>query len=58
MTFAHYQPIKFTFFTGFGTVEDIGRLLFGEYLFAFEAASVLLVVAMIGAVVLARRGEP
>jgi NADH-quinone oxidoreductase subunit J len=46
------------FRSGFGTVEDIGRLLFGEYLFAFEAASVLLVVAMIGAVVLARRGEP
>ncbi len=46
------------FWLGFGTVEDVGRLLFGEYLFAFEAASVLLVVAMIGAVILARRREP
>ncbi len=46
------------FLIGFGTVEDMGRLLFGEYLFAFEAASVLLVVAMIGAVILARRREP
>jgi NADH-quinone oxidoreductase subunit J len=46
------------FWSGFGTAEDMGRLLFGEYLFAFEAASVLLVVAMIGAVVLARRKEP
>ena len=43
--------------TYFGTVEDVGRLLFGDYLFAFEAASVLLVAAMIGAVVLARRRE-
>jgi len=46
------------FSTGFGAVEDIGRLLFTDYVFAFEVASVLLVVAMIGAVVLARRKEP
>jgi NADH-quinone oxidoreductase subunit J len=45
------------FWSGFGTVEDMGRMLFGEYVFPFEAASVLLVVAMIGAVVLARRHE-
>jgi len=45
------------FWTGFGTVEDMGRLLFNDYLFAFEAASVLLLVAMIGSVVLARRKE-
>jgi NADH-quinone oxidoreductase subunit J len=45
------------FWAGFGTVEDVGRLLFGEYVFAFEAASVLLVVAMIGAVILARREQ-
>ena len=45
------------FWIGFGTVEDMGRLLFNDYLFAFEAASVLLVAAMIGAVILARRKE-
>jgi NADH-quinone oxidoreductase subunit J len=45
------------FASGFGTAEDMGRLLFGDYLFQFEAASVLLAVAMIGAVVLARRRE-
>jgi len=43
------------FWAGFGTAEDMGRLLFNEYVFAFEAASVLLVAAMIGAVILARR---
>jgi len=46
-----------SFSSGFGSAEDIGRLLFNDYLFQFEAASVLLVVAMIGAVVLARRRE-
>jgi NADH-quinone oxidoreductase subunit J len=46
-----------SFSNGFGSAEDMGRLLFGDYLFQFEAASVLLVVAMIGAVLLARRKE-
>jgi NADH-quinone oxidoreductase subunit J len=40
---------------GFGTARDLGTLLFGRYLFAFEAASILLVAAMIGAVLLAKR---
>ena len=34
----------------FGTVEEIGRLLFGDYLFPFEAMSVFLLVAIVGAV--------
>jgi len=46
-----------SFTSGFGSTEDVGRLLFSDYLFQFEAASVLLVVAMIGAVLLARRKE-
>jgi NADH-quinone oxidoreductase subunit J len=44
-----------SFVDGFGTARDLGTLLFGRYLFAFEAASLLLVAAMIGAVVLAKR---
>ena len=44
-----------TYVEGFGTARDMGRLLFGDYVFAFEAASLLLVVAMIGAVLLAKR---
>ncbi|MEA3335448.1 MAG: NADH-quinone oxidoreductase subunit J [Chloroflexota bacterium] len=39
----------------FGSVQAIGQVLFTEYLLPFELASVLLLVAMIGAVVLARR---
>jgi NADH-quinone oxidoreductase subunit J len=38
-----------------GTIEAIGTELFTRYALPFEVASVLLLVAMIGAVVLARR---
>ena len=37
------------------SVRSIGRLLFTEYAFAFEVTSVLILVAMVGAVVLAKR---
>jgi NADH:ubiquinone oxidoreductase subunit 6 (subunit J) len=40
---------------GFGTPKEIGRLFLTSYLFPFEVASLLLLVAAVGAVVLARR---
>jgi NADH:ubiquinone oxidoreductase subunit 6 (subunit J) len=40
---------------GFGTPAHIGQLFLTTYLFPFEIASLLLLVAAIGAVVLARR---
>jgi NADH-quinone oxidoreductase subunit J len=40
---------------GIGTVNTIGRTLFSEYLLPFEMTSVLILVAIIGVVVLARR---
>jgi NADH-quinone oxidoreductase subunit J len=40
---------------GFGTPQHIGKLFLTKYLFPFEVASILLLVAAIGAVVLARR---
>jgi NADH-quinone oxidoreductase subunit J len=40
---------------GFGEPASIGELLLTDYLVAFEAASYLLLVAAVGAVVLARR---
>jgi NADH-quinone oxidoreductase subunit J len=40
---------------GDSNVEILGRSLFTDYLFAFEATSALLVIAVVGAVVLARR---
>ena len=40
----------------FGTIEQVGSRIFdGTYLLPFEVASVLLTVAMVGAVVLAKR---
>ena len=38
----------------FGTVRAVGRLLFTQYLLPFEATSVLLLVAIVGAVVVAK----
>jgi NADH-quinone oxidoreductase subunit J len=38
-------------------VATIGRLLFTQYAFAFEVTSVLIIAAMVGAVLLARREE-
>ena len=40
---------------GQGNVAELGWLLYTEYLIPFEVASVLLLVAMVGAIVLARR---
>ena len=37
------------------SVRSIGRLLFTDYAFQFEVTSILILVAMVGAVVLARR---
>ena len=47
----HGAPYKL----GFGDPEHIGKLFLTDYLFAFEVASLLLLVAAIGAIVLARR---
>jgi NADH-quinone oxidoreductase subunit J len=40
---------------GFGSPASIGQLLFREYLLPFEVTSILLLVAMIGAIVLTRQ---
>ena len=41
--------------TGFGTPGEIGALFLTKFLIAFEIASLLLLVAAVGAVILARR---
>ncbi len=42
-------------FETFGTPEQIGRVLFNDYLLPFEITAFLLLAAMIGAIVIARR---
>src|SRR3954469_17542037 len=46
--------IKFGDFTG-GTAKDVGMALFTDYLLPFEVTSVLILIAILGAVVLARK---
>jgi NADH:ubiquinone oxidoreductase subunit 6 (subunit J) len=43
------------FFAGFGEPREIGRLFLTDFLLAFELASILLLIAAVGAVLLARR---
>jgi NADH-quinone oxidoreductase subunit J len=49
--------VKFsaTHAAGYGSMEALAQALFAQYLIAFEVTSVLLLVAVVGAVALARR---
>ncbi len=63
---AEYQPLteaqRGAGEGGFGEPAEIGRLFLTDYLVAFEVASLLLLIAAVGAVILARRrsglGDP
>lgn len=39
----------------YGTLESVGKLLFNKYLLPFELTSVLLLVAIVGSVIIAKR---
>ncbi|MBU1658529.1 NADH-quinone oxidoreductase subunit J [bacterium] len=41
----------------FGTIQDVGLTLFSKWVLPFELVSILLLVALIGAVMLSKRGE-
>jgi NADH-quinone oxidoreductase subunit J len=43
---------------GYGSIDSLAQTLFGNYLMAFETTSILLLVAVIGAVAIARRALP
>jgi NADH-quinone oxidoreductase subunit J len=49
------QAPKGSEFAGTGSIGQIGQALFREYLLPFEITSVLILIAIIGVVVLARR---
>lgn len=44
-----------TAFAPFGSVKALGSTLFSQYLFAFEVTSVVLIIAMVGVVILAKK---
>jgi len=48
------DPVNFGSFTH-GAPADVGRVLFRNYLLPFEITSVLILIAIIGAIVLARK---
>jgi NADH-quinone oxidoreductase subunit J len=52
------EPLGPTAPADYGTVKGVGRLLFTDYLVPFELTSILLLVAIVGAVVLAKKEEP
>jgi NADH-quinone oxidoreductase subunit J len=43
---------------GYGSIDSLAQTLFSQYLMAFETTSILLLVAVIGAVAVARRALP
>jgi len=53
-TFPRIAPIQ----AAYGSVESIGELLFTDYLVPFEVSSFLLMVAIVGAVAVARGKQP
>ncbi len=59
--FMGYAVLRGEFAEPVGVVEDnvreLGKTLFTSYLFPFEVASVILLVAMIGAILLGRKEE-
>jgi NADH-quinone oxidoreductase subunit J len=53
-SFSDAAPVHFGGFSD-GTARSVGRAIFGPYLLPFEVTSVLILVAILGAVVLARK---
>ncbi len=51
------QPAGLLVQGDFGTTRLVGRLLFTDYLFPFEITSIILLVAMVGAMVLAKKHQ-
>jgi NADH-quinone oxidoreductase subunit J len=52
--FPRARLVYFGGFTG-GTARDVGQALFTRYLLPFEVTSILILIAIIGAIVLARK---
>ncbi|MFI4934552.1 MAG: NADH-quinone oxidoreductase subunit J [Caulobacterales bacterium] len=53
---AHTQPMAAA--AGISNVETIGRVLYTDYVYYFQAAGMVLLVAMIGAIVLTLKHRP
>ena len=52
------EPFQNEMAQAFGSPLEIGKQLFTSYLFPFEVTSILLLVAMVGAIVLTKEDKP
>lgn len=50
-------PVASTFDTNIGLIENLGKTLFNDFILPFEVSSVLLLAAMVGAVMLGKKGK-
>jgi NADH-quinone oxidoreductase subunit J len=48
-------PMQFPNHSNIGLIQNLGQVLFTQYVFPFEIISILILSAMIGAVVLGRK---
>jgi NADH-quinone oxidoreductase subunit J len=55
--YRHGPPDQFHIGQFYGPADQVGMLLFTKYLLAFEVTSILVLIAIMGAVVLARRSQ-
>jgi NADH-quinone oxidoreductase subunit J len=53
----HGPPDQFRIGQLYGPADQVGMMLFTKYLLAFEVTSILVLIAIMGAVVLARRSQ-
>jgi NADH-quinone oxidoreductase subunit J len=53
--YGYLKPEAVTAVLSPNNIEQVGRMLYTDYLIPFEVASMLLLVAMVGAIVLAKR---
>lgn len=53
-----YMPVPDNQDVTIGTIQNLGKVLMDEYLMPFEFASILLLSAMVGAVLLTKREKP
>ena len=57
---AHHRPVRRdrrASAPAVSSVAELGKVLFTDYMFAFEVTSILIIVSMVGAVVLARKRD-
>jgi NADH-quinone oxidoreductase subunit J len=53
--FGHIQPPKIEMTADFGSIEGVGRLMLSNFLYPFEIISLILLVAVVGVVLLAKK---